>query len=237
VADLEGLRERLGAPVVSLVGASWGTVLAYEYAATHPDRVHRMALVAPGPMHRDHQDFVLDHTAAADHPEPGFPLRLMAAMMLYRLQPGAVEAFAARSELEAEAAHLFPRLAARGVCRGDTPLSITPNGGADAYQFLALKAELGRRPAPSPAPVSPPPTLVVRGSCDFVRWEAVVDLRNRLRATVVVIPGIGHVRTPAASSQVEPLVIAHLRAAPMVVAAYTLDTDPAGNAPDAHGSR
>jgi pimeloyl-ACP methyl ester carboxylesterase len=244
VADLEGLREHLAAPVISLVGASWGTVLAYEYAATHPDRVHRMALIAPGPMQRDHQDFVLDHTAAADQPEPSFPLRLMAAMMLYRLQPGALEAFATRSELEAEAAQLFPRLAARGVCRGDTPLSIAANGGVDAYQFLAMKTELDRRSAPSPAPVSPPPTLVVRGACDFVPWDAVLDLRNRLSATVLVIPGIGHVRTPTASTQIEPLVIAHLRGSPLVVAAYTKDTDPAETAEapnppnlDAHGSR
>ena len=48
VADLEALREKLGAPRVTLVGHSWGGMLAMSYAAAHPDRVAAMVLVDSG---------------------------------------------------------------------------------------------------------------------------------------------------------------------------------------------
>lgn len=46
VADLEQLRERLGARRMHLLGHSWGGSLALLYAAEHPDRVASLTLVA-----------------------------------------------------------------------------------------------------------------------------------------------------------------------------------------------
>jgi pimeloyl-ACP methyl ester carboxylesterase len=46
VADLEQLRERLGARRMHLLGHSWGGSLALLYAAAHPDRVASLTLVA-----------------------------------------------------------------------------------------------------------------------------------------------------------------------------------------------
>lgn len=44
VADLEALRRHLGLERWSLLAGSWGTVLALEYARTHPKRVQRLVL-------------------------------------------------------------------------------------------------------------------------------------------------------------------------------------------------
>ncbi len=44
VADLESLRVALGAPRVTLYGTSYGTKVALDYAARHPDRVERLVL-------------------------------------------------------------------------------------------------------------------------------------------------------------------------------------------------
>lgn len=53
VADLEALRRTLGAPKLSLIGHSFGTILALEYAARYPERVSRMVLVgAPMDLQR-----------------------------------------------------------------------------------------------------------------------------------------------------------------------------------------
>ena len=52
VADLEAVREALGAPKLDLVGVSYGTRMAQHYASTHPDAVRSIVLdgVVPNPM-------------------------------------------------------------------------------------------------------------------------------------------------------------------------------------------
>lgn len=49
VDDLERLRQAWGVERIALVGHSFGTILALEYAAAYPDRVERMVLVAAAP--------------------------------------------------------------------------------------------------------------------------------------------------------------------------------------------
>lgn len=48
VDDLDALRQHLGGSRLFLVGHSWGGMLAMSYAATHPDRVDRLILIASG---------------------------------------------------------------------------------------------------------------------------------------------------------------------------------------------
>jgi proline iminopeptidase len=52
VADLEALRTLWGYPTLSLVGYSWGGLLAMLYALEHPQRVERLGLVSPAPSNR-----------------------------------------------------------------------------------------------------------------------------------------------------------------------------------------
>jgi len=49
VADLEALRGVLGDERLTLVGYSWGGLLAMLYAVEHPTRVARLALLSPAP--------------------------------------------------------------------------------------------------------------------------------------------------------------------------------------------
>jgi proline iminopeptidase len=50
VADLEAIRGQLSQEQLTLVGYSWGALLALLYALEHPDRVARLALVSPAPV-------------------------------------------------------------------------------------------------------------------------------------------------------------------------------------------
>ena len=50
VADLEALRKHWASDRLTLLGYSWGGLLAVLYALEHPDRVGRLALVAPAPL-------------------------------------------------------------------------------------------------------------------------------------------------------------------------------------------
>jgi len=47
VADLDGIRAQLGLERLTLCGYSWGGLLAVLYFLEHPERVERLALVAP----------------------------------------------------------------------------------------------------------------------------------------------------------------------------------------------
>lgn len=49
VADLEALRVKLALPSLTLVGYSWGALLAMLYAIEHPQRIHELALISPAP--------------------------------------------------------------------------------------------------------------------------------------------------------------------------------------------
>jgi proline iminopeptidase len=49
LADLDAVRQAFRLDRVLLLGHSWGTVLALEYAVRHPERVSRMILMNPAP--------------------------------------------------------------------------------------------------------------------------------------------------------------------------------------------
>ena len=53
IADLEKVRQFFHLDSVVLLGHSWGTVLALEYALRYPQRVSRMILMNPGPASAD----------------------------------------------------------------------------------------------------------------------------------------------------------------------------------------
>src|SRR5215471_12001003 len=53
IADMEKVREHFKLGSVVLLGHSWGTVLALEYATRHPERVSRIILLNPAPASAD----------------------------------------------------------------------------------------------------------------------------------------------------------------------------------------
>jgi len=55
VADLDGIRADLGLERLTLCGYSWGGLLAVLYFVAHPERVERLALVAPGSPTADYR--------------------------------------------------------------------------------------------------------------------------------------------------------------------------------------
>lgn len=64
VADLEAVRLHLGLEKVTLVGYSWGALLALLYALEHPGRVERLALVSPGPASASERTLFQERLAA-----------------------------------------------------------------------------------------------------------------------------------------------------------------------------
>lgn len=78
VADLEALREHLGVESWSVLGGSWGTVLALAYARQHPHRVRRLVLRGAFALsRREIGGLVLPtrRTAQRLGVEPGWPVQ------------------------------------------------------------------------------------------------------------------------------------------------------------------
>jgi len=57
VEDLEALRAHLKLDTLTLVGHSWGGMLAMAYAAAYPARIGRLVLVGPGGMDMQFQSY------------------------------------------------------------------------------------------------------------------------------------------------------------------------------------
>jgi len=55
VQDLDALIDLWDLEPVTLLGYSWGALLALLYAASNPDRVGRLALVSPAPVTAEHR--------------------------------------------------------------------------------------------------------------------------------------------------------------------------------------
>jgi proline iminopeptidase len=53
VDDLDQLRRHFGLETLSLLGHSWGCILAMEYAIRHPDRASHLVLMNPAPASHD----------------------------------------------------------------------------------------------------------------------------------------------------------------------------------------
>lgn len=64
VEDLDGLVDLWELEPVTLLGYSWGGLLALLYAATYPERVGRLALVSPAPITAEHRREFQDRFAA-----------------------------------------------------------------------------------------------------------------------------------------------------------------------------
>jgi proline iminopeptidase len=64
VADLEALREHLRAEKVTLLGNSWGMMLALAYGGTHPDHTRAILALGSGPITRSYLAVFSDNLAS-----------------------------------------------------------------------------------------------------------------------------------------------------------------------------
>jgi proline iminopeptidase len=88
VADVEAVRRHLGLEQLDLLAHSAGANLAYAYAAAHPDRVARLALVAPSVRGLD-IEITDEARSAIALLRAGEPWYAGAAAALARVQAGA----------------------------------------------------------------------------------------------------------------------------------------------------
>ncbi|MFB7944493.1 alpha/beta fold hydrolase [Kitasatospora phosalacinea] len=192
-ADVEALREHLGADRIDLLGHSAGALTAQRYAAEFPHRVRSLVLVTPvGRAAREPDPAELAALRAARADEPWYPDAAEADALL---AAGAGDPAALAGRItpffwgtwneRARTAAFDPELApAAPWMREAFYASTSTNTSADGVG-------LGGRVGPEPVAA---PVLVVAGERDGMIGTAPARLVAALHpnARLAVLPGVGH---------------------------------------------
>ena len=92
VSDLEGIRIALGQDRLTICGYSWGGLLGLLYTLRHPERVERLALVAPAAITREwRNDFDMEFSRRMAAPERQAERDELRASGLRDRDPGAYQ--------------------------------------------------------------------------------------------------------------------------------------------------
>ncbi|MFI7638005.1 alpha/beta hydrolase [Nonomuraea sp. NPDC049400] len=186
VADLEAIRETVGAKRLNLIAHDHGARLATAYLAAHPDRVARAVLASPAwtPQRQDGRLEVAAAFGRDGSPDP----RLLAVSTLLRVEPLAAHAFAGDRELDAYLG--LVRQGARHPC----PAAATTGSGG--YAGLIGRAAPGSSSLSSLTEVTAP-VLIVKAACDEQSWASAMDYRRALPSATFAYLGGGTYRSEA----------------------------------------
>jgi pimeloyl-ACP methyl ester carboxylesterase len=186
VEDVEALRKHLGLERFDLLGHSAGASLAVRYAARYPDRLRRLALIAPSPRAVGFELPVAERRRIVAR-RAGAPWFASAA--------AAYEAIAARTATGADWAAMAPLYYGRWDAAARRHQATEPgqrNGAAariynsdGAFEPEVTRAALGAVTAP---------VLVLAGELDWIVSPAVAADFAALfpDGRVVVLPGVAH---------------------------------------------
>ncbi|RSN05712.1 hypothetical protein DMB42_27635 [Nonomuraea sp. WAC 01424] len=235
VADLEAIRGILGVPKLILVGRSWGGTLSAAYLAAHPDRVARAVLTSPGAIWDpafpggvgspwDHLPAALQEQADALTSSP----RMLVQSLLVGVNPAAARALVPDAEADARMRALLLVAKDTTGCAAAAPAPVHGNPPG-FYSNQVTSEDAAARPDPRPALREVRvPVLIMRGQCDYLKWEVTYDYRRTLPdSTLVYVPGAGHSIANGRPDLYRSLIGAFLLDRPLPVRPYTGTTDPA----------
>lgn len=208
VADLEEIRENIGADKVVLAGTGWGATLAIQYLLEHQNHVDRMILESPAaiwapawpetinPAARAKiSDVQASAMAALERP----PLRLTLGRMMADFNPAVAHLWIP----DWEADQWWTKRTTEAMQLGQPNLTCKSN---PAESGLPLPSGLGffaNSYTLADALTLPDPrktlgtlqmeTLIIRGMCDYIDWPVSAEYLQVLKGThYVSIPAAGH---------------------------------------------
>lgn len=181
VADLDALIAHWNLAPATLLGYSWGGLLALLYAVQHPGRVGRLALVSPAPASwRGRQEFERRFAERARDPWLVEERKRLAASGLAARDPDAYR----RRLFELAVA---PYFADPQRARELAPFRVTARTQQEVWQSLGaydLTRDLERVSVPA---------LVVHGRHDPIPLWSAEETARALRAPLLVLEASGHV--------------------------------------------
>jgi proline iminopeptidase len=200
VADLEAIRQRIGADRLVLVGHSYGAQVAASYLAAHPTHVAKVVFSSPGalaPALDDGSDARVRGRLSTSQQLGLYRLlarpRMLLAWTLLQVNPQAAHAFAGDAEMDARFDRVYNAGRAGTHCNDLPPGPALHGLGFYAWQFPQSAAA---RPWADPRPALArlaTPALVIKGSCDYLSWASGLAYRQALpNARLVYLHHAGH---------------------------------------------
>ena len=202
VADLEALRTLWGLPRLTLVGYSWGGLLAMLYATEHPTRVERLGLVSPAPT----------WLAAREEFERRFQERNLAPGLQAERQ-ALRQSGLRESDLEAYRRRVFelsvaPYFHHPANARGLTPFRVTARTQQEVWHSLG---SYDLRPSLRTVRC---PAIVLHGDDDPIPLATARATAEALEAPLHVLDDCGHVPYVEAPDEFTDLLTRFLRPSP-----------------------
>lgn len=231
VADLDAIRETIGAEQVILVGRSWGATLTAAYIAAHPDRVSKAVLVSPGELWggaspEDSSSALASHLtpeqeAQVDELTSG--PRILLQAVLQGVNPNAAHAFMPDDEADSFMRSILLAQIDATTC---TPGTAEPHGNLPGFyvnQLTSADAKAVPDPRPTLREVTIP-VLILRGDCDYLAWAVADEFRQTFsNATLLLIENAGHSIPADQPALYEDVLIAFLADQPLPLPAYTAE--------------
>jgi proline iminopeptidase len=197
LADLEAIRERIGADKVVLIGHSYGGTLAAAYAASHPERVTRMILSFPGDPSPSAGGASMLFRLSTRQKRGVYalllPPRPMLAYTLLQVNPEAAHAFADDPELDARQDRIYNRTRPALHCRDKPPGPALHGLGFYANQYPQSATREPHADFLPDLEGQSVPTLVIKGRCDYLSWSSAQEYLEALPdAWLLYLDGSGH---------------------------------------------
>ncbi|HYT64559.1 MAG TPA: alpha/beta hydrolase [Gemmatimonadales bacterium] len=193
VADLDGLRERLGLDRAVLCGYSWGGLLAVLYLLEHPTRVERLALVSPASITVEYRrQFDEEFARRMNAPEIQRARDALRTSGLRERDPAAFQ----RRAFELSVAGYFRDFHDAKDLTAFRVNARTQQAVWDSLGEYDLRPQL--RDLSSRVPL--PPSLVVHGTFDPIPIAGSRELATLLNARLVELP-VGHCPHVEATAQ------------------------------------
>jgi proline iminopeptidase len=181
VADLEDLRRQWGLEQLTLVGYSWGGLLAQLYATEFPERVARLALVSPAPAWRQMR-IEFEQRFAERNLAPALQQQ-RAELRASDLRERDPAAYARRVFELSVAPYFYDPARARDL----TPFRVTGRTQQEVWSSLG---DYDIRPALAALDA---PAIVLQGKDDLIPLESTQTVARLLRAELHLLGRCGHV--------------------------------------------